>query len=315
MGAFDPVLSDSPAPNDDCSTICDDDEEEGFVAERISPTLRRKRLAARLTQLREASSMSAADVAAECEWTAAKMTWIEKNRGKRPSVNDVRLLCKVYGTDEATREYLVQLARDGRKKGWWDAYNETLPNPYENLVGLEAEAETVLNFELGMIPGLLQTEDYARAMIQAGPAEIDAAEVESRVEVRMTRQKALYQDPPLRLVAIMDEAALRRKVGGSAVMQAQMRHLLDVAEDRPRVTIQVIPFDSGAHPSMTGGYVILQFPELDDPDAVYVENAAGGLWLEKATEVADHHVAFQHLLGTAASARDTIDLIAAMARS
>ena len=282
------------------------------MAERISPTLRRKRLAARLTQLREASGMSAAEVATACDWTPAKMTWIEKNRGKRPSINDVRLLCQVYDAEETLTDYLIQLARDGRKKGWWDPY--VLPNPYENLVGLEAKAQTVLNFELGMVPGLLQTEEYARAMIQAGPAEIGAAEVESRVEVRMTRQKSLYQDPPLRLVAIMDEAALHREVGGRRTLQAQMRHLLEVIEDRPRVTVQVIPFDRGAHPSMTGGFVILQFPEPDDPDAVYVENAAGGLWLEKADEVADHHVGFQHLLGTAVSARATIDLIAAMAK-
>lgn len=311
MRVFGPVMSDSPAADDACPTI-DDDNEEGFVAERISPTLRRKRLAARLTQLREASGMSATEVAARFDWTASKITWIEKNRGKRPSITDVRLLCEAYGTDEATREYLVQLARYGRMKGWWDPY--VLPNPYENLVGLEAEAAAVFNFELGMVPGLLQTEDYARAMIQAGPAEIGTAEVESRVEVRMTRQKALYQNPPLRLVAIMDEAALHRCVGGREVMRAQMQHLVDVAEDRARVTVQVIPFDRGAHPSMTGGFVILQFPEPDDPDAVYVENAAGGLWLEKATEVSDHHVAFQHLLGTAASARDTIALIADMAR-
>lgn len=283
------------------------------MGERISPTLRRKRLAARLTQLREATGKSAAAVAAEFDWTASKMTWIEKNRGKRPSVTDVRLLCGTYGADETTTEYLVQLARDGRKKGWWDPY--ILSNPYENLVGLEAEAETVLNFELGMVPGLLQTEDYARAMIQAGPAEIGINEVEARVEVRLTRQKGLYQDPPLRLVAIMDEAALHRRVGGLKVMREQMQHLLDLVEDRPRVTMQVIPFDRGAHPSMTGGFVILQFPEPDDPDAVYVENAAGGLWLEKSTEVADHHIGFQHLLGLAVSARDTIDLIATMARS
>jgi transcriptional regulator with XRE-family HTH domain len=296
-------MSDSEAPQSVCPTIDDDTDEEGFVAERISPTLRRKRLATRLTQMREAAGLSQGEVADRFDWTASKMTWIEKNRGKRPSITDVRLLCEAYGADEGTRDYLIQLARDGRMKGWWDPY--VLPNPYENYVGLEAEAETVLNFELGMVPGLLQTEDYARAMIQAGPAEIGAAEVESRVEVRMTRQKGLYQDPPLRLVAVIDEAALR----------AQLQHILDVVEDRPRVTVQVIPFDRGAHPSMTNGFVILQFPEPDDPDAVYVENAAGGLWLEKATEVSDHHIGFQHLLGTAASAKATIEMIADMARS
>jgi transcriptional regulator with XRE-family HTH domain len=285
------------------------------MAERVSPTLRRKRLAARLLEMRERAGLKGSDVAEELGWTASKIVWIEKNRGKKPSVGDVRLLCQTYGADEATRLYLEQLARDGRVKGWWDSYADALPTPYENLVGLEAEADTLLNFEIGMIPGLLQTEEYARAMSQAGPAELSVEEVEARVEVRMKRQELLRQDPPLRLVAIMDEAALHRQVGGRDVMRAQLQHLLNVIEAYPRVTVQVIPFDRGAHPSMTNGFAILQFREPEDSDVVYVENAAGGLWLEKTAEVNDHHVGFQHLLGTAASARDTIALIRQMVMS
>ncbi len=279
------------------------------MAERVSPPLRRKRLAARLVKLREDAGLKIDQVADDLEWTASKIVWIEKNRGKKPSVTDVRLLCQTYGTDDATREYLEQLARDGRQRGWWDSYGDYLPGPLENFVGLEAEAHTMLAFELGVVPGLLQTEDYARAMIQVGPAELDAAEVEARVELRMKRQKVLRQDPPLRLVAIMDEAALRREVGGAEVMLAQLRHLLDVIEELPRVTVQVIPFTHGAHPSMINGFAILQFPEPCDPDVVYIENSSGSLWLEKGREVSAHHVGFQHLLGAAASARDTIALI------
>jgi transcriptional regulator with XRE-family HTH domain len=285
------------------------------MAERVSPTLRRKRLATRLLQMRESSGLKGADVAQELGWTPSKIVWIEKNRGKKPSISDVRLLCQTYGADDATRLYLEQLARDGRLKGWWDSYSDALPTSYENLVGLEAEAVTVLNFEIGMVPGLLQTEEYARAMSQAGPTELSAAEVEARVEVRMKRQEVLRQDPPLRLVAVMDEAALHRHVGGRHAVRAQLQHLLNVIEEYPRVTVQVIPFDRGAHPSMTNGFAILQFCEPDDPDVVYVENAAGGLWLEKDAEVRDHHVGFQHLLGTAASVRDTIALIRQMVKS
>ena len=260
--------------------------------------------------------MTVAEAARAIEWTPSKITWIETNRGKRPNPRDVRDLCDVYGvTDQRERAYLEQLARDGRLKGWWDPYGDVLPHPYENYVGLEAEAATMLNFELGMIPGLLQTEDYARAMIQAGPAELDAASVDKRVEVRMKRQEALRQAPPLRLVAVMDEAVLHRQVGGRQVMRTQLQHLLQVAEEHPRVTRQVVPYARGAHASMTNGFVILQFPEPEDPDVVYVENAAGGLWLEETEEVADHHVAFQHLLGGADSPADTIALIAEMARS
>lgn len=299
-----------------CPTI--PEEKEGdYVAERKSPTLRRRRLAAHLRQLREKAGMTVAEAARAVEWTPSKITWIETNRGKRPNPRDVRDLCDAYRvTDQRERAYLEQLARDGRLKGWWDPYGDVLPHPYENYVGLEAEAATVLNFELGMIPGLLQTEGYARAVILAGPAELDTASIDKRVEVRMKRQEALRHGPtPLRLVAVMDETVLHRQVGGRDVMRAQLRHLLDVADELPRVTLQVVPYARGAHPSMTNGFVILQFPEPEDPDVVYIENAAGGLWLEETQEVADHHVAFQHLLGGANSAPDTIALIAEIAGS
>lgn len=287
-----------------------------MATERISPTLRRRRLAARLRQLREQADMTVAEAARAIEWTPSKITWIETNRGKRPNPRDVRDLCDAYDvTDDRERAYLEQLARDGRLKGWWEPYGEVLPHPYENYVGLEAEAATVLNFELGMIPGLLQTEDYARAMIQAGPAELAADKVDKRVEVRIKRQAALRQDPGLRLVAVIDEAALHRQVGSATVMRAQLQHLVDIAEELPRVTIQVVPFARGAHSSMTNGFVVLQFPGTEDPDVVYVENASGGLWLEDVQEIGGHHVAFQHLLGNADSEPDTIAMIAKLARS
>jgi hypothetical protein len=249
------------------------------------------------------------------EWTSSKMTWIEANRGKRPNPNDVRLLCGVYGVDEGEREYLIQLARDGRKKGWWDPYGDTLPNPYHSYVGLEAEAAAVLNYEPLIIPGLLQTEDYACALIRAAEPEISGADVDTRVEVRLTRQGILRQEPPLRLVAVLDEAALHRQVGGPKTMRTQLQRLIEATDELPRVTVQVIPFGRGAYPSMTNGFVILQYPDPEDRDAVYVENSAGGLWLEEAEEIGSYHIAFQHLLIAAHSAEDTIRLIARTAES
>ena len=285
------------------------------MTDRISPTLRRWRLSAKLKQLRERAGMSVDEAAAAMEWTTAKVRWTEGRRGKRPNPRDVRDACGAYGVLDATQvEYLVQLARDARQKGWWEPYGEALPSPYENYVGLEAEAATVLKFELGMIPGLLQTEQYAAALIAAGPAELGAKEVAERVEVRMKRQESLRADPPLRMVAVIDEAVLHRQVGGAGVMRAQLAHLVDVVQDLPRITLQVIPYARGAHTSMTNGFAILQFPDVDDRDVVYIENAAGGLWLEETGEVAEHHVAFQHLLGAASSAGDTIAMIAEMAR-
>ncbi|MCO6007237.1 helix-turn-helix domain-containing protein [Actinoallomurus purpureus] len=297
-----------------CPTISGNSE-GGPMAERISPTLRRRRLAARLRQLREQAGLKVEEVARVVEWTPSKVVWIEGNRGKRPNPRDVRDLCDAYGVgDEREREYLVQLARDGRQRGWWDPYDAMLSERYATYIGLEAEAAEVLNFEPLMIPGLLQTADYARALFRGPFSEIGKEEAEARVEVRLKRQEALHQKPPLRLVAILDEAALHRQVGGPDVMRAQLEHLLE-ATKLPRVTIQVIPYGAGAHPSMTGGFAVLKFPEPDDPTAVYVDTPAGQLFIEEPGEIDRFQVAFQHLLGSAASPGDTITLLADMARA
>lgn len=285
------------------------------VTERISPTLRRRRLATRLRQLRERAGLKVDEVARLVEWTPSKVVWIEGNRGKRPNPRDVRDLCDAYGiTDQRERSYLEQLARDGRQRGWWDPYDAMLSERYATYIGLEAEAAEVLNFEPLMIPGLLQTPEYARAMLTGPFSELSADEAEARVEVRMKRQEALHESPPLRLVAVLDEAALCREVGGPEVMRAQLEHLLE-ATKLPRVTLQVIRYRVGAHASMTGGFAFLRFPDPDDPDAVYVDTPAGQLFIEEPGEVARFNVAFQHLLGVAASPKDTISLIADMARS
>lgn len=286
-----------------------------MAAERISPTLRRRRLAARLRQLREQAGMTVAEAARAVEWTPSKVTWIETNRGKRPNPRDVRDLCDAYRvTDERERAHLEQLARDGRLKGWWDPYDAMLSERYATYIGLEAEAAEVLNFEPLMIPGLLQTPEYARAMLTSPFSELSPEEAEARVEVRMKRQEALYQEPPLRLVAIIDEAALHREVGGPEVMRAQLEHLIE-ATKLPRVTVQVIRFGAGPHASMTGGFAVLRFPAPDDPDAVYVDTPAGQLFVEEPGEVDRFRQAFDHLLGAAASPVDTIAVIAEMARS
>jgi transcriptional regulator with XRE-family HTH domain len=308
-------MSDSLTAGSACPTISGDEDEGGYVAERISPTLRRRRLAARLRQLREQANMTVAEAAREVEWTPSKVTWIEGNRGKRPNPRDVRDLCDAYDvTDQRERSYLEQLARDGRLKGWWDPYDAMLSERYATYIGLEAEAAEVLNFEPLMIPGLLQTADYARAVLNSPHSEISADEADARVEVRMKRQEALHQDPPLRLVAILDEASLHRQVGGPDVMRAQLEHLLE-ATKLPRVTIHVIPYAAGAHPSMTGGFAVLRFPEPEDFDAVYVDTPAGQLFLEELGEVDRFRQAFEHLLGAADSLPATIDLIARVARS
>ena len=279
------------------------------MPDRQSPTLRRRRLSTELRRLREEAGLSSTEVARRLEWSAGKLTRLERNEGKRPDPRDVRDLCEIYKTDETLRDYLTQLARDGRMRGWWDPYHSMLSEELSTYIGLEAEAAMVLSFEPLMVPGLFQTEAYARAIIQGGPAEIADDEVDTRVDIRMRRQKALYEDPALRVVAVMDEAVLHRQVGSDEIMAAQMYHLRSLAR-LPRVTLHVIPFAAGAHASMTTSFHILQFPEPTDTDAVYVDLLAGEIFMEEPAEVDRFHLAFTHLVGSAASARDTLALIA-----
>ncbi|RAY13855.1 transcriptional regulator [Actinomadura craniellae] len=279
------------------------------MAPRKSPTLRRRRLSAELRRLRDASGLTATDVARKLEWPVSKVTRMERGEWLRPSPHDVGRLLEIYEVAERERDALITLAREGRQRGWWHAYREMISERYSTYIGLEAEASSVLSFEPLMIPGLLQTTDYARALILGGPYELGADEAEHRVEIRAERQKILTDKDPARLWVVMDEAAIRRVVGGKDVMRGQLEHLLQMAE-LPKVTLQMIPFDSGAHPGTGGAFAILSFPHDQDPDAVYVETIAGELFVENEEDVDRFRVAFQRLTAVALSPTDTIALIA-----
>lgn len=281
---------------------------------RQSPTLRRRRLAARMKALRvEQDGRSGKEVAEALDWHPTKISVMERNEWRLPKVGDVRQLLDEYGvTDEREREELITLAREGRQRGWWHPYSKMLSETYTTYIGLEAGAASVLNFEPGTIPGLLQTEGYARALIAAGPAELSDELIEDRVRVRLKRQELLTQDDPIHLSAVIDEAAIRRLVGGSDVMRRQLAHLVEVAQ-RPRVTLQVIPFEAGAHAGSRGPFHILQFPDAEDLDAVYVDNVAGELFVEHPDQVRRFDMAFRKLLAVAMSPRDTINLISTTA--
>lgn len=282
------------------------------MAARSSPTVRRRRLSAELRRLRHDDGRTATDIAKRLEWPTSKLTRMERNEWLRPDKRDIRDLLDIYGvTDEATRERLTTLAKEGRLRGWWDPLG--LPEATTTFIGLEAEAESERTSRTLVVPGLVQTADYARATMQGGPAELAADEIERRVEARMERQKILTRDDdPLRLWVVMDEAALRRMVGGPKVMAQQMRHLLEVAE-LAKVTFQVIPFEAGAHPGMSGSFSIIKFPEPQDLPAAYVEAIAGELFVEEPREVRQYEVAFERLTAMALGPSDTLKMIAAAA--
>ena len=278
---------------------------------RQTPTVRLRRLAAELRTLRTSSGLTRDAVVERTGINVATLYRIEHAR-VRPQTRTLRTLLDLYGADEQQQADLVALLRDARQRGWLHAYQSELPEQYTTYIGFEGEARSVWNYESLFIPGLLQTEDYARAVIRAVLPWASRDEVERRVEVRMERQDVLHNDNPLELWVIMDEAALRRQVGGHAVMHAQLGHLVEAA-DLPNVTFQVIPFDVGAHAGMPGSFVFMQFGEAAIPDVVYIDSMAGDLFLEADADVRRYRLVFEHLRAVAVSPDESRSLVAALA--
>ena len=270
-----------------------------------SPTVRRRRLAAELRRLREAADMTIDDVAEQLECSASKVSRIETGQvGVTP--RDARDMLAQYQVTGEPLEALVQLARDARKKGWWHAYSEVFTGAF---VGLEAEAATLRSYQALLIPGLLQTEDYMRPVFRAGRPDAPEAEIERRVAARLERQKLLEDRDPPQFWTVIDEAVIRRPVGGREVMAGQLRHLVKLASSLPNLTLQVLPFSAGAHAGMEGPFLILGFPEKADPDVVYVENTTAMGYLEEPEDIDRYTLMFDHLRAAALSPDDTLNRI------
>lgn len=274
-----------------------------------SPTVKRRRLAAELHAYREQAGLTIDDVTEQLEWSAAKVSRIENAR-VRVLPRDVRHLLRIYGVKEDGREWniLLTLAREAHQKGWWHAYGDALGESLQTYIGLEAAAVSLRTYEPECVPGLLQTEEYARAVIRAGLSAGTDQENEKYVQLRMTRQAKLAQSSPPELWAVVNEGAIRRLVGGRAVMRDQLGQLLDAGR-RPHITVQVVPFDVGAHMGMGGAFIMLSFPEPADPDVVYVNYSTGALFLEKPAELDRSALIFNHLRATALSVGQSRDLI------
>jgi transcriptional regulator with XRE-family HTH domain len=282
-----------------------------MAGKRQTPTVRLRRLAAELRTLRASAGLTRDEVVERTGINVATLYRIEHAR-VRPQTRTLRTLLDLYGADQEHQADLVALLRDARQRGWLHAYQNELPEQYTTYIGFEGEARSVWNYESLYIPGLLQTEDYARAVIGAGLPGARREDIEPRVEVRIQRQDVLRNDNPLELWAIVDEAALRRQVGGQAVMQAQLNHLLEAAE-LPNVTLQVIPFSVGAHAGMPGSFVFMQFTEATIPDVIYLDSMAGDLFLEAEADVRRYRLAFEHLRAVAVSPDASRALVAALA--
>jgi transcriptional regulator with XRE-family HTH domain len=272
-----------------------------------NPTLRGRRLAMELQRRREATGLSREEVARRLEWSTSTLFRMETGRS-RPQPGNVRTLLELYGVTGPERDGLIQLTRDARKPGWWHSFRDVLPNPYEVFIGLEAGAASLRNFEPVVVPGLLQTAEYAREIFRNGPIELDPDGIERLVEVRVARQEVLNRDDRPRLWAVIDEAVIHRVVGGTSVMVEQLRHLVESAQ-QGKTTIQVVPYRAGAHAGTIGSFVILDFEEPTDPAMVYVETLAGDIYLEERSDVNRYTLAFDRLRAASLHPDDSVQLI------
>jgi len=273
-----------------------------------SPTVRRKRLGIELRRLREHAELTCEDVGQRLECSGTRISRMETGRiSVRPG--DVRELLEVYGVSGAEADSLVQLAREARRKGWWHTYGRVLPTWFEAYIGLESEAVRLHDFQSLVIPGLLQTEDYARAVLRAGPHARSSAEIDRQVALRMERQKILSQAEPPDVWMVLSESVLRVHVGGPAIMRAQLRQLAGVAE-RPNITLQVLPLATVAHVHPVSPFTMLEFPNTADPAVVYLEHLTGSLFLENEDEVRRYRVIFDHLRAESLGTGESADLIA-----
>jgi transcriptional regulator with XRE-family HTH domain len=274
----------------------------------MGPTVRRRRLGSELRRLREDHSIKLEEVAERLGVAASTLSRIETGKAPTKSVYLTAML-EMYGvTDPAQRQVLVDMAREGHRKGWWSVYDDVLPTGFGIYVGLEAEAAGLRAFEGDAVQGLFQTPDYARAILREVQVRDTDEQVERLVDLRMKRQEVLDRNPPLDVWMILDEAVVRRTIGGPEVMRDQLARLVEESK-KPNVTLQVLPFETGSHAGLRGPFSILEFPERADADVAYVESVAGIIYLEKEREVRTCAEAFDRLRAAALSPGQSSDLI------
>ena len=281
------------------------------MASNVNPTVRRRRLGQELRRLREMKNMTAEEVADRLLVSQSKISRLENGR-RSISQRDVRDLCGVYEVeDNRIVESLMQMAKESRQQGWWHAFGDI---PYSVYIGLETDAASLRVYEPQVVPGLLQTKEYAEAVCEGAQPEASAQDLEKRVQVRLRRQQRLHdQRRPLRLWAVLDESALRRQVGGRQTMVEQLERLIELSQ-LPHVPIQVMPFEMGAHPGVNGQYAILEFPDAADSSVVYLEGVTSDLYLEKPSDVQSYSVMYEHLRAEALNPDQTREFIEKVAK-
>lgn len=274
------------------------------MAARSSPTVRRRRLGSELRRLRMEAGLTIDQVADRLECSESKVSRVETGH-VTALPRDVRDMLELYGVSDEQRDELLQVAREARKKGWWHAYSDVPRSAY---VGFESAAERISSYETTLVPGLLQTTAYSRALIRALSPGIHPEEIEHWVELRRFRQAMLTRDEPPTIHWVLDEAVLRRPVGGSETMREQLRSLI-VAAELPTVTIRVLPFEVGAHIGMYGPFTIMGFRDPVESEMVYLEHATRETYLEAEQEVRQYRLAFDQLCDASLEPAESVDFL------
>jgi transcriptional regulator with XRE-family HTH domain len=274
-----------------------------FVPDVRSPTVRRRELGALLRALRLKKSLTVEQAADQLMISMSKLSRMETGQSAA-TARDVRDLCILYGvTDDAERDRMMKLAAEGRQRAWWQSYDLG----YETYVGLEAEALAISAFQSSVVHGLLQTADYARALHEGAMPRFGSERIELQIEVLLTRQRILTREKSPQLAVVLDEAALRRMVGGRPVMVAQLARVLELSA-LPNVDVLVLPFERGAHPALESNFAILGLPD-EALDVVFVEGLLGSTYLERTDDLKRYREVFQRLQAIALGPQDTSDLL------
>jgi transcriptional regulator with XRE-family HTH domain len=276
------------------------------------PAVRRRKLGTELRRQRDLAGLTSGEAARLVGWHQSKVSRIETGRSSvRPE--DVATLLDAYGVgDPELRELLDALAGEGAQGGWWQEYREVLPSTYRDFITLETDARRARTLETTVVPGLLQTPAYARELTRSVLPQLAPRQAEALVDVRIARQAVLRADPPLELWAVLDEAVLRRGVGGPEVMAAQLRHLVELGS-LPHVRLQVLPFSAGGHIGVTGPFVIFSFPRIADLDVVVLDHLTSSLYLDRKEDLRAYSAAFDRLHSHALPHEDSLVYISSIA--
>lgn len=276
------------------------------------PTALRILLGSQLRKLREAKNVTREEAGHIIRGSESKISRMELGRVGFKE-RDVADLLTLYGVvDEEARAAVLDLVATANEPGWWHRFNDVLPTWFQAYVGLEEAATRIRTYEVQFVPGLLQTKEYARAVVTAGAAGIGAEEIARRVDLRLERQRIFDKPDGPVFWAVIDEAALRRPIGGVEVMRAQIEHLIDLMR-QPNITIQIMPFSYGGHSAEGGAFSILRFADTDLPDVVYVEQLASALYLDKREDVDRYTEVMERLCAVSTTPDETIELLRTIA--